>query len=442
MRRATTDKPWSANLTRGNNVARFTAAGGTATEIIVADGPLGIGTVPTIIERRKVGSTVYGNAIDISGTTDGYVKAVRQEGGLDLGFGLLEVQTVRGNDVCFTAFRPGTYKAAGLESDAQQAFVLRDGKTVRALFLGGGTRLIVDGVSLLRSEPGLACLERSDGGSYVLANPSASAATITIDHPALAAMQAYVLDTQGQRGAAPTLTKGKAGGLQVVLAGSAQIEFAPAGVASMYEVRQAVLAKRQAEQEAALTTERNACQVRTAKSEAEAKAKPVPANTIVAVNSTTFSAQGGGSVNIAPSKKGAIGMAFSHWDGMGHWLEWKITAPVEGYYNLTLCYSSAMDLMERVIAINGEVQEPMAPMILTGTGGWSDASDDWRLATAMNPLSKKPLLLKFKQGENIIRLTNSNGRAVNLNYLAITTPELAVTRDLLGAKVPAPPPAP
>ncbi len=32
-------------------------------------------------------------------------------------------------------------------------------------------------------------------------------------------------------------------------------------------------------------------------------------------------------------------------------------------------------------------QEPFAPMILPATGGYSNSSDDWRLGTAMNPVS-------------------------------------------------------
>ena len=87
-------------------------------------------------------------------------------------------------------------------------------------------------------------------------------------------------------------------------------------------------------------------------------------------------------------------------------------------------------------------QEPFAPLVLSATGGYANTSDDWRLGTALNPVSGKPLLLKLKQGANTIRLTNSNGRAANLNYLAITSPDVAVTRELLAAKVPPEAPAP
>ena len=435
VRRIETDKPWSATVTREGHIARFLAAGGTPTEVIVGDGILGLEKPPTILERRQSASTLYGNVVDISDAKDGYVKSVRQEGSLEAGYGLLEVQTARGADLCFTAFRPGSYKAGGLETDAQQAYVLRDGKTVRALCLAGGSKLVVDGVTLQRSEPGLTYLEHMDNGSWVLANPSPSEGTVTITHPALDGLQAFALDNQGRRVGNATVTKGAGGAVQVSLKAVAQVEFAAAGVAGMYESRQAMLAKRQADQEAALAKARNACTERTAKAAAAAKANPVPADTIAVINAARMSAQGGGTVGVSTTKRAAVGKAINNWDTEGHWLEWKFTVPAEGYHNLTLCYCSENDKGERLIAVNGEEQEPFAPLILSATGGYANGSDDWRLGTAMNPVSGNPLLLKLKQGENIIRLTNANGVADNLNYVAITSPDVKVTRELLAGKM-------
>lgn len=437
VRRAETDQAWTASFTREGHTARLlAAAGGIKTEVIVAEGILGLEKPPAILERRQVSSTIYGNVVDISDAKEGYVKAVRQEGGLEAGYGLLEVQTARGTDLCFTAFRPGTWKAVGLETDAQQAFVLRDGKNIRALYLGGGSQLKVDGVSLQRSTPGLAYLERMDNGSYLLANPSSSDADVTIDHPALTGLKAFALDNQGRRAGAAVVAKGAGAAVQVSLKAAAQVEFAAAGVAGMYESRQAMLAKRQAEQEAALAQARNACAERTAKSEAAAKAKPAPANTIAVLNVDKMSAQGGGTVKLSTTKKAAVGKACIGWDTLGHWLEWKFTVPADGYYNLTICYCSLEDRAERLISVNGEEQEPFAPLNLPATGGFANGSDDWRLATALNPVSNKPLLLKLKAGENTIRLTNANGRSANLNYVAITSPDVQVKRELLAAKIP------
>ena len=300
------------------------------------------------------------------------------------------------------------------------------------MYLGGGSKLAVDCVVLQRNEPGLAYFERMDNGSYLLANPSPTDAIVTIDHPALAGLHAYSLDNEGRRAVAPA-TKRTGNAVQVTLKAAARMEFAAAGVLGMYESRQAILAKRQAEQEAALARAGNACAERTAKCEAEAKAKPAPAGTIVVVNAATMSGEGGGTVRISTTKHAAVGKAFLGWDAIGHWLEWKFTVPAEGYYNLTVCYCSQDDKAERLVSIDGVEQEPFAPMMLPATGGYSNGSDNWPLGTAMNPVNGKPLLLRLKPGENTIRLTNANGRSANLNYVAITSPDVTPTREILTA---------
>ena len=127
-------------LTSKSNVARFVAAGGTPTDVIVGDGYYGLERPPTIIERRKTNSTVYGNAIDISGAKERVCQIGDAEGGLDAGYGLLKIQTPKGTDLCFASYRPGTFKAGELESDAQQAFVQRDGEDVRAMLISAAGR--------------------------------------------------------------------------------------------------------------------------------------------------------------------------------------------------------------------------------------------------------------------------------------------------------------
>jgi len=442
VRRAETSTGWSASFARKNGTARFIAAGGQPTEVIVGAGELGAEKPPTIVLRRRVAETLYGSAVDISGAADGFVTAVEQTGSLAEGYGLLNVRTRAGTDLCFMAFRPGTWKAGGVETDAQQAFVGQEGGAVTALSLGGGTRLAAGGAMLTREPAGLATLERTASGAFVLANPSPAEAAVGIALPALAGMPAFVLDHQGRRTGPATVAE--AGGVRTVrLPAAGRVEFAPAGVASAFDARQALLARKQAEQEAALARDREECAARTRAAEAAAAAKPVPAGTIVAINAEAMSGEGGGKVRIADNKRAAIGKAFAAWDGNGHWLEWTITAPAEGWYNLSICYCSQDDLAERTIVINGVEQEPFAPMVLATTGGWSNGSDDWVLHTARNPVSGKPLLLQLKAGANVIRLTNRNGRGANLNYLAITSPDVMPTRELLSAKLPSePPPAP
>ena len=434
VRHVSTDKAWTADVAREANVARFVAAGGTPTEVIVGDGVYGLETPPTIIERRNASATIFGNAIDISGTKGGFVKNVSQEGGLEKGYGLLKVKTSKGVDLCFASYRPGKFKTESMETDALQAFARMDGKQVQAVYFGGGKMLKVPGVTLERSDAGLAFIEKAETGGYVLANPSQTDATVTITMAELKGMEAFNLDQKGKRTGAAIVSKDGAS-VKVEMKAASKVEFAPKGVASVFEYRQGMLAKRQAQQEVALAKARSECQARTAVNEAEANAKPAPANIVFTVAASKFSAQGGGAVTASQKKRATVGDALLNWDSLGHWLEWEFEAPAEGYYNLTVCYCSELDKIERQIQVNGEVQEPFAPMVFPSTGGWSNGSDDWRLFTATNPINDKPLLIKLKPGKNVIRLTNTNDRGINVNYLAVTSPDVKVTREMLVEKL-------
>ncbi len=84
--------------------------------------------------------------------------------------------------------------------DALQAFARSEGNAVTALYLGGGTRAKVGEAFLARSEPGLAFVEKTPGGTYVVGNPSPSDGTVTVDVPGLAGLKSYQLDAQGKRG--------------------------------------------------------------------------------------------------------------------------------------------------------------------------------------------------------------------------------------------------
>jgi hypothetical protein len=72
---------------------------------------------------------------------------------------------------------------------------------------------------------------------------------------------------------------------------------------------------------------------------------------------------------------------------------------------------------------------------MPSTGGWAGGSDDWRLWTAKNPVNDKPLLIQFKQGKNVLRLTNLNGRGSNLDWLAVTSPDVKPDRETLAKKL-------
>ena len=231
IRHATTSQPWSATVTFQNKQLPFwTAADGTKqTDVIFADGHYNghKDTPPTILVRRKENSTLYGTAMDLSGDAGGYVKGASQEGGLDEGYGLLQVQTAKGTDQCFTSFRPGSYKTStSLATDAQQAFVLMDGSNVQALYLAGGKTLTVPAAAIARSAPGLAYVEKLPGGGYVVGNPSPSDATVTVTLPALAGLKAVNLDAQDKPSGPASVTPGSgAGSVSLQLKATSKVQF-------------------------------------------------------------------------------------------------------------------------------------------------------------------------------------------------------------------------
>ncbi len=200
VRHATSDKAWSVSLTLDGRPARLVAAGGAETEVILGDGYFkGPKERPLTVLERRVGkhSALYGTAVDLSGQQEGYVKSVAQEGGLSAGYGLLKVETANGTDLCFAAYRPGTYQAGGLETDAAQAMVVMDGRHVRAMYLGGGKTLQAAGATIQRSEAGLAYVEKLAGGNYVVGNPSADQATVTVTLPGVTEATPFTVRLKG-----------------------------------------------------------------------------------------------------------------------------------------------------------------------------------------------------------------------------------------------------
>ena len=237
VRHAQADKAWSVTLTRDKHVARLLGAATPGTEVIVGDnGRYDDGTVdrakqdhpPTIIVRRaNTTATVFGGVMDLSDSKEGYVKSVVQDGGANAGYGVLKIQTAKGVDYCFTAYRPGSFRAGEIATDAQQALVVMDGKNVQSMYLGGGRTLSIGSTTLQRSEPGLAYLEKKETEGYIVANPSSTAATLTLMMPGLDTFDVFTLDNKGARGAKAALLKGIANAFSVKLNATSKLELVP-----------------------------------------------------------------------------------------------------------------------------------------------------------------------------------------------------------------------
>lgn len=423
VRAGETDQAYTMDFAVEGKRARFIASGGDDTQVILGDGILGLENPTTIIQRRNVNKTVYGNAVEFDYDNSDYIKSVVVDGSLDKGYGALTINHVNGVDYGFASYKPGMHDTGKLKTDALQAFVGADG----TMFLGGGTRLESNGMVIQRSEPGLALIEHSENGAYVLSNGSPTAATILVKMDALKGRDAYMLDSHGKRaGKAEILAASD--GLRVQLDAGGRVEFAEPKAESLYAYRQAMLKKIREEQEAAMAKAFNECVERTKQRVAASEKDDVPPGTKIVAQAEDMSAEGGGKVGISDNKRAIVGKAFSGWNNAGHWLEYEVDAPADGYYNLSIVYCSQYEGGERLVEINGENQEPFVMLTLPATGGWANGSDDWRLFTAMNPTNDKPLLYKLNKGKNTIKMTNTNGKGVNLDYIMVTSPDVEPER--------------
>lgn len=423
VRAAQTNKPYTMDFAVEGERARFIASGGADTQVILGDGILRQENPTTIIQRRQTNQTVYGNAVEFDYDGADYIQSVEVDGSLDKGYGALTIKHVDGVDYGFASYQPGMHDTGNLKTDALQAFVGADG----TMFLGGGAYLESNGAVLKRSEPGLALIEHSENGAYIVSNPSPAPATLLIKMDALKGREAFALDAKGKRtGKAEVLAASD--GMRVQLEASGRVELAEPKAESLYAYRQNMLKQIRAEQEAAMQKAFNEAAERTEKRVAAAKQDNVPNGTKLVAQAEDMTDQGKGEVGISSNKKAIVGKAFSGWNNAGHWLEYEVEAPAEGYYNLSLVYCSQYEGGERVVEINGENQEPFVTLEFPATGGWANSSDDWRLFTAMNPTNEKPLLYKLKKGKNTIRLTNTNGKGVNLDYIMFTSPDVQPER--------------
>ena len=78
-----------------------------------------------------------------------------------------------------------------------------------------------------RSEQGLAFVEKTPAGTYIVANPSPTAATVTVTLPALMGLKAFNLDEQNKRTSPVEVSAGQTGGsIRLQLKPASKIEFA------------------------------------------------------------------------------------------------------------------------------------------------------------------------------------------------------------------------
>lgn len=427
LARATTDAAYTFEVENTATRLRLVAAGGEPTEVITGRGHLQIQHPPTLLQRRETAQSVWVNAFDYSG--EDYVLSVRSSGGLADGYALADVETRDGQDIGFVSFASGEHQIGALQTDALQAMVRKREGSVVSAFLGGGTTLVHDGFILRRDTPGLAYAETVANGAVVVGNPSPSAAEVRVDMPGIADREIYQIDTRGKRmRSMEARTRDSA--LVLALPAAGRVELAVKGQPSMYETQQAMLRLRQQEQLAEMRAREEAMRERAGAREADAEHHPLPEDVLRVVQAPSFTGEGGGTVRSGSGKRAAIGSSIFGWDSVGHWLEYTVEVPATGYYHFGLVYCSDMEGGERGLEVNGEQIDPDLTLVFPATGGWANNSDDWRFFTAENEVVDRPLLVKLNAGENLIRLTNLNGKGVNVDYLVVFSPDVEISREL------------
>ncbi len=141
----------------------------------------------------------------------------------------------------------------------------------------------------------------------------------------------------------------------------------------------------------------------------------LPLTDVPLAQAEAFVEQGGGQVQLRDDKLGAVGKAFSHWDSKDHWLSWKLTVPTDGRYWLVLRYCTPVGVA-RELSIDGGAP---ARTSFGGTGGFGSATQsDWAHACFRDANSQR-LNIPLTAGEHTIKLTNVDGRGMNLDYVAL-----------------------
>ena len=125
--------------------------------------------------------------------------------------------------------------------------------------------------------------------------------------------------------------------------------------------------------------------------------------------------QGGGQVQIRDDKLGAVGKAISHWDSQGHWLSYKLTVPTEGKYWVVVRYCTPAGAA-RELTVDGGAPLPTS---FGSTGGFgSPTQGDWSHACFRDAKGQR-LVLPLAAGEHTLKLTNTDGRGMNLDYVGL-----------------------
>jgi rhamnogalacturonan endolyase len=160
---------------------------------------------------------------------------------------------------------------------------------------------------------------------------------------------------------------------------------------------------------------------RVLKSESTLPIGDLPEKGYPLVEAEDIAAQGGGKVQIRDDKVGASGKATSHWDKQGQWIEWKIAAPKAGRYQVAVRYCAEQDAV-RDFKLDSAAPAGLDRVTFPSTGGLGGATNDWAHAFVRDAAGK-PVEWTLDAGPHVIRMTNADGKPMNMDYLLLVPME-------------------
>jgi hypothetical protein len=426
---AATDSDWQCAWNVPKGQVRMRVMGEPGTHVVFATTPKGGSKLGTAMIRRRTGETVFGSAIETVATgKSATVKSVRRLAAGSGGYALVSDLVDGGQEAVMSNFSGGPCEFGDWSTDARVAAVqVRDGGLV-GVYMAGGSKIDGPGVSILAATPSLVAGRTVKDGLFQLANQGGVATELTLS--GLAVPDAvFAMDRAGARGGKVAVAS-VGTGIRFVADAYTTYELARGDQPTVAEYEAEI---RREKVEAMIREEKRQRQELSVVADAQAeKAREaaVPDGFRLIVQAESVADEGGGKVNTTTNKVGSVGAAFSGWDSPNHWLEYEVEVPQDGYYQLALKYCREGGPTTRSLQVDGAYPHPsFAKLEMPGTGGWSNGTDNWQYYRLEWPLLGRPYLVRLTKGTHRIRLNNVSGGGVNLDYLAILAPHVALDRE-------------
>jgi hypothetical protein len=416
---------WSCSWQVPRGRMELHAIGEAGTEVVLAKTPKGGSSLGMAMLRRTTADTVYATVSDIiPNGREASVLALRSLRGPQAE-GLEADLAGGGRETVLVNRGIGSFTVGGYTTDAAVAVIRRQGDAITALIVSGGTSLRGPGLDLGLSTPGLVSVYSAKDGLMRCTNHAAAAVELTWQ--GLAATQVASLGADGMWTGRAAI----AGGRFSVPAG-AGVDLSNGGDESVAAYENA---QRRAKQQAAWDAEQLRLQQQAAAMaalRAAAAREPAPADALVIIEAETPAAQGGGEASFPTNKTGARGTSLSGWNNRGHWVEYTCEVAHTGWYQVALKYCLEGEEATRSLLLDGKpLHADLEQLVLPGTGGWSNGADQWSLVSASLPGSPDAMVFRLEQGRHTIRLENTAGGGLNLDYIVLAPAQVALSRAMV-----------